>query len=165
MRRILPLAFAILASCGPPGPVDAGDGATGACGSGPGQIEVGYGGSRLRALPPTGGELAIVRGAQGGIHVLVGAWVEDMDLELELRYRLEDAADGSPVGVETVLRLTPPLFSPDGSRYVRHPDLVILDNEMPRVEDYVGRTVLLQAEAISVDGSHACDVREVTLVE
>jgi hypothetical protein len=88
-----------------------------------------------------------------------------MDLELVLHYRLEDATDGAPVGVETVLRLTPPLFAPDGSRFARHPDLVILDNETPRVEDFVGRTVLLHAEAISVDGSHACDVREVTLVE
>lgn len=163
MRRFLPWLLVLAASCGPPGPADGG--AVGECGTGPGRVEVGYGGSRLRALPPTGGELAIVRGAQGGIHVLVGAWVEDMDLQMELRYRLEDATDGTLVGSETVLRLTPPLFAPDGTRYARHPDLVILDNETPRVEDFVGRTVLLHAEAVSVDGSHACDAREVTLVE
>jgi hypothetical protein len=126
-------------------------------------VQVGRGGSRLIALPSTGGELPIVLGSQGGIHVLVGAWVRDMSLNLQLRYWLIDPADGSQVGETTDLLLRPSLFSPDGARYERHPDLLILDNEVPDVESFEGRAVELNAEAISEDGSHACDTREATL--
>jgi hypothetical protein len=163
-RTLAPMLL-LLASCGPPTPgADAGDAEAG-CGTGPGSIEVGVGGSRLRPLPAEGGELPIVRGAQGGIHVVVGVWVRDLDLDLELRYRLEDAS-GALVGEETVLpELTPGLFSPDGARYQRHPDLVVLDNDAPRVDDFAGRTLTLRAEARSRDGSHACDARQVVLTD
>ena len=96
-------------------------------------------------LPVDGGELDIVRGSQGGIHVVVAAWVRDMDLDMTLRYRLEDAA-GAVVGEPTEIRLRAALFAPDGARFVRHPDLLILDNEMPRVEDFAGLEVDLVAE-------------------
>jgi len=149
----------LLAGCGspPPGLPDA------SCGTGAGSVEVGQGGSRLRALPAEGGELDIVRGSQGGIHVLVGAWVQGMDLEMTLRYRLEEG--GEPVGIETEVPLRPALFAPSGERFVRHPDLVVLDNDSPDTSGFVGRTVELTAEALSVDGSHACDTRVVTLAD
>ncbi|HJL20269.1 MAG TPA: hypothetical protein RMH99_31670 [Sandaracinaceae bacterium LLY-WYZ-13_1] len=159
MARTLATLAILIGSCGPPAGADGGAG----CGTGPGTVEVGAGGSRLRALSERGGELSIIRGAQGGIHVVVGAWVADMDLELELRYRLTDA--GTPVGDETVRDLAPGLFAPDGDRWVRHPDLVVLDDDEPRVDDFAGRRLTLEVEARSVDGSHACDRREVTLVD
>ena len=158
MRNAWLLWIVLWVGCGPPAAPDAGGG----CGTGPGSVEAARGGLRAMALPSTGGELPIVLGSQGGIHVVVAAWVRDMDLEMTLRYRLEDA--GGLVGEETVLPLRAALFAPDGARYVRHPDLVVLDNETPRVEDFAGRTVDLVAEAVSVDGSHACDRRSVTLL-
>lgn len=154
MTRLFALALALCA-CSPPPPTE--------CGTGSGSVEVGQGGSRLRALPPEGGELDIVRGSQGGIHVVVGAWVEGMDLELTMRYRLEEA--GALVGTPTEVPLRAALFAPAAERYVRHPDLVVLDNFSPSVERFVGRTVELTVEAVSTDGSHACDTRSVTLVD
>lgn len=152
------LAVALSAGCGPGLVADAGGG----CGTGPGRVEVARGGSRALALPPEGGELPIVLGSQGGIHVVVGAWVEDMDLDLALSYRLEEL-DGSLVVPATELELGPSLFRPDGDRHLRNPDLVVLDDQAARVEDFAGRLLDLVAEARSVDGSHACDRRRVTL--
>ncbi|MCB9591374.1 MAG: hypothetical protein H6719_01470 [Sandaracinaceae bacterium] len=154
MRLALALTIA-LGACSPPGPTE--------CGTGSGSVEVGRGGSRIRSLPPSGGELDIVRGSQGGIHVLVGAWVEGMDLDLTLSYRLEEA--GELVGAPSEIPLRAALFAPAGERYVRHPDLIVLDNFSPSVDQYVGRTVDLTAEAVSADGSHACDTRSVVLTD
>lgn len=129
-----------------------------------GRVEVGAGGSRLIALPESGGELPIVRGSQGGIHVVVGAWVRDLPLELDLTYRLVDTDDGAPIGEVTSLHLTPSLFRPDGDRQQRHPDLLILNNEMPNVSEFVGRTAVLRAE-VRTSAERACDARQVTLVD
>ena len=133
------------------------------CGRGPGVVQVGQGGSRLRALPETGGELPIVLGSQGGIHVLVGFRARDMDLEMDVEYRLVDPGSQEVVGTPTTLALRPTLFSREGADAVRNPDLVVLNNEEPRVEDFAGRVVRLELEAMSAD-SHACDAREVTLL-
>lgn len=159
--RTLPvlLAFALSTGCGPVTAPDAGSG----CGTGAGRVEVARGGSRALALPPEGGELPIVLGPQGGIHVVVGAWVEDMDLDLVLSYRLEDLA-GDLVVPATELDLGPSLFRPDGDRHLRNPDLVVLDDQAARVEDFAGQMLDLVAEARSIDGSHACDRRRVTLI-
>ncbi len=129
-----------------------------------GRVEVGAGGSRLTRLPETGGELPIVHGSQGGIHVVVGVWVRELPLELDLTYRLVDPSTDELVGTPTSLHLTPGLFQPDGARQQRHPDLVILNNEAPDVGAFAGRTVLLTAE-VAASGAHACDTREVTLVD
>ena len=134
------------------------------CGTGPGRVEVASGGLRPMRLPASGASLDIVRGSQGGIHVVVAAWVRDMDLAMTMTYRLEDELMGL-VGTETSVRLRSALFAPDGERFVRHPDLLILDNDVPRVEDFAGRTLELVVEAVSDDGSHACDRRTVTLVD
>lgn len=160
MRGLLLAVSVFVLGCGPSPPrPDSG------CGVGPGQVEVGRGGSRLIALLPEGDEVAIVVGAQGGVHLVVGAWVADMDLEMTLQYTLEDAVTGEEVAAPTVVELRPSLFSPaTGGRFARHPDLLVLDNDLPRVEDFAGRVVDLGAEAVSVDGSHACDARRVTLV-
>jgi len=107
--------------------------------------------------------LDIVRGAQGGIHVVVGAWVQNVDLDLTMHYRLEEA--GALIGTETTVALRPALFAPDAERFVRHPDLIVLDNFSPSVDRFVGRTVELHAEITSVDGTHACDTRTVTLAD
>jgi hypothetical protein len=128
-----------------------------------GRLEVGSGGSRLRALPETGGELPIVRGAQGGIHVIVGFWLRDLPLEVEARYWLADPASGERVGSETVVTLTPSLFSADGARYLRHPDLVVLNNEAPDIAAFAGRTVELHATAAAAEDA-GCDVRTVILL-
>ncbi len=125
---------------------------------------MGSGGLRLISLPESGGLLPIVRGSQGGIHVVVGAWVRDLPLEMELAYELRDAEDSSPVGLSTVLELTPSLFSADGSRYQRHPDLLVLDNEMADVTPFVGRAVYLQGRA-RAGSEEACDSRLVTLTD
>ena len=157
-RLAVLLALALSAGCGPMTAPDAGSG----CGTGPGRVEVARGGSRALALSPEGGELPIVLGSQGGIHVVVAAWVEDMDLDLDLSYRLEDL-DGALVVPATELDLGPSLFRPDGDRHLRNPDLVVLDDQAARVEDFAGQVLALVAEARSVDGSHACDRRQVTL--
>jgi len=162
VSRCPALFCVLLAACGPSPVSDAGGDAPSEC-AGPGTVEVGRGGSRLRALPSSGGELPIVVGAQGGIHVVVGAWVRGLDLDMVMTYRLEDPADGSRVGDETSVPLSAGLFAPDGDRYARHPDLIVLDNDTPRVDDFVERRVLLRVEARSNDGAHACDSREVTL--
>lgn len=162
VTRCLALVGLVLVACGPSPAIDAGPDAPATC-AGPGTVEVGRGGSRLRALPPSGGELPIVVGAQGGIHVVVGAWVRGLDLDMVMSYRLEAPADGSRIGDETVVPLSAGLFAPDGDRYARHPDLIVLDNDTPRIDDFAERRVLLRVEARSNDGAHACDVREVTL--
>jgi len=156
------IACLLLLGCGPAPDGDAGPEGGARC-EGPGELEVGRGGSRLRALPPEGGELPIVVGAQGGIHVVVGAWVRGVDLEMELTYRLEDPEDGSRIGDETRVPLSPGLFAPDGDRFARHPDLIVLDNDTPRVDDFAERVVLLRAEGRSSGGAHVCDDRQVTL--
>ena len=135
----------------------------GACGTGPGVVEVGQGGSRLRDLPREGGELGIVLGSQGGIHVLVGFRVRDMDLTMRIVYRLVDPATEEIVGTPTELELRRALFTTDGVDTIRNPDLVVLDGEAPRVADFAGRVVRLELEAVSAD-SYACDARTATLV-
>ena len=151
------LQFAI--GCGPIVDADA------SCDSTSDRIELGSGGARLVPLPETGGELTIVHGAQGGIHVLVGCWVRDIDLSMDLTYRLEDAVDGAPVGEPTTLRLRAALFRPAGGRNERGPDLIILNNEAAPVELYRDREVIAVAEARSDDGSFVCDRRRVRIVE
>jgi hypothetical protein len=116
----------------------------------------------LRPLPETGGELSIVLGAQGGIHVLVGFSVSDMDLEMGATYTLTEAGTGEVFGT-TELALRPTLFSSEMGQTVRNPDLVVLDNENPSVDRFAGRAAVLSLEAISAD-SHACDSREITLI-
>lgn len=161
------LAIALIAwGCGDDDAGDGGAGDAALCGIGPGSVEVGEGGARWSPLPESGGELEIVRGAQGGIHVLVGFTAREMDLNLSAHYELNDATmGGATVGTPTDLELRPTLFSPDGSGgSVRNPDLVILDNEMPSFERFVGRTLSLSVRVVSRDGSHACDARTVTLI-
>ena len=133
------------------------------CETGTGAVEVGRGGSRLRRLSTTDPELDIVRGPQGGIHVVVGAWVRDVSLDLTMNYRLSQ--DGERVGDETSVELRPALFAPDGERFVRHPDLIVLDNFSPDTSGFAGRTVVLEVEILTDDGTHACDSRMVTLVD
>lgn len=134
------------------------------CGTGPGTIEVGrVDGARLVALPRDGGELPIVRGPQGGIHVLTGVWVDAEQLELSLDYRLTDPTDGTVVGEPTTLDLTPSLFDRSGARPARFPDLVILDGSSAPVELFAGLPVVLEAQARWPDGSLSCDARSVTL--
>ncbi len=149
----------LVSGCGPTTvPTDA------SCETERGQVEVGRGGSRLRSLPRTGGEVDIIRGAQGGIHVVVGAWVSaDVDLDLTMRYQLVEA--GSLLGTETSVELRPALFAVDGARFVRHPDLIVLDGFSPSVDRFVGRTADLEVELWSADGTRACDSRTVTLVD
>lgn len=94
--------------------------------------------------------------------MLVGFRVRDMDLDMTATYRLVDAETDEIVGTPTVLALRPTLFTTDGTSTVRNPDLVVLDNEAPRIDDFAGRVVRLELEAVN-DASHACDVRTVTL--
>jgi hypothetical protein len=161
-RTIAVAALSLLALGGCPGggdPPDAGS----ECGRGPGVVELGQGGSRLRDLPATGAELQIVRGSQGGIHVLVGFRVRDMELEMIAVYRLVDPDRGETVGLETVRELRSALFTTDGTDTIRNPDLVVLDDGSDDFTRFVGRPLRLELEARSV-GSHACDAREVTLL-
>jgi hypothetical protein len=132
------------------------------CGDGPGVVRLGEGGPNLRPLPTSGGELTIVLGAQGGIHVLVGFSVSDMDLEMRVTYTLTEAGTGEAIGT-TEVALRPTLFSTEMGQTVRNPDLVVLDNENPSVDVFAGRRAILSLEAVSTD-SHACDSREITLI-
>jgi hypothetical protein len=154
------ISLAIVLACSACGTVAPGDGGPGACDDG--RVEVGSGGSRLRALPETGGELPIVLGAQGGIHVVVGFWLRELPLDVTARYWLEDPASGELVGTETVLVLGPSFFAPDGARYVRHPDLLVLNNEAPDVAAFAGRTVELHVSATS-GSAGSCDARTAVL--
>jgi len=139
------------------------DGGMSTCGDGPGSVTVAEGGSRLRPLPTTGGELPIVLGAQGGIHVLVGFTVRDMSLEMRATYTLRELATDAVLGTPTELELRPTLFRTELGDTIRNPDLIILDNEAPTIDRFEGRQARLILEAVSGD-SHACDVREITLV-
>jgi len=134
------------------------------CGRGPGSVRLGEGGSRLRDLPESGGALDIVRGSQGGIHVLVGFRVRDMGLEMHAVYRLVDPETGEAVGTPTERALRPTLFNADGADYVRNPDLIVLDNGSDDTTAFAGRNLHLELEAVS-DDSHACDLRAVELVD
>lgn len=151
--------LALLSACDVPDPPT---GEPTVCGEGPGVVTVGEGGSRLRPLPEVGGELPIVRGAQGGIHVLVGFSVEAMDLTMEAEYRLENAETGESLGESTALTLRPGLFSSQSGQAIRNPDLLILDPEAPSIERYAGLSAILHLEARDAT-SHACDQRQVTL--
>lgn len=156
-RLIFGLAL-VVAGCSDGSPPD-GNG----CGQGPGRVQVGQGGTRFRDLPAMGGELGIVRGSQGGIHVLVAFRTWDMGLIMDVVYRLEDADTGEPMGLTTELMLRPGLFGNDGVSAVRNPDLLILDNEAPSIDRFAGRSARLVLEAVG-GGSHACDARFATLV-
>ena len=158
MRGGLLLGAMLLLGCGSEPGVDGG----GTCGDGFGRVQAGQGGSRLRALPVTGGELPIVRGTQGGIHVLVGFRVWDMQLDMRATYRLVEVGTGALVGTPTELNLTPSLFTSDASSRLRNPDLLILNNTAAPVSEFAGRVVRFEVEAVSAD-AHACDVRTVTL--
>lgn len=148
----------LLLGCDPPVDPEAG------CGAADGALEVGHVvGSELRPLPLEGGELPIVRGPQGGIHVLVGVWVDGLDLDLNLTYRLRDPDTGERIGIETTLSLRPSLFDREGPRPIRSPDLLILDDSAAPVEEYAGRRAWLEAEARAGDDI-ACDSRGVTLL-
>lgn len=158
----LSAAVALAAACGSESARDGGD--VRPCGTGTGRVQLGEGGSTLIPLPPEGGALEIVRGAQGGIHVLVGFRVWDMELDMTVRYELTDPETGERIGSPTDRALRPSLFTLEGADRVRNPDLVILDNETPRVEDFVGRVAILTLDAVS-ESSHACDTRRVTLID
>ncbi len=159
MRALLFVGLVGLVGCDEPDPPDA---STSVCGDGPGTVRVGQGGSALRPLPATGGELPIVLGAQGGIHVLVGFAVADMELEMLATYTLSEVGTEEQLGT-TLLSLRPSLFSTELGQTVRNPDLVVLDNENPTVDRFAGRHASLCLEAVSA-GSHACDCREITLI-
>ena len=152
------LALAIL--CGCPGD-DTGFDAGSECGRGPGIVELAQGGSRLRNLAD-GADLPIVRGSQGGIHVLLGFRVRDMELTMNAVYQLRDSETGELVGTPTERALRPTLFSTEGTDTVRNPDLVVLDNGSDDTTDFDGRAVRVELSAVSA-GSHACDAREVIL--
>lgn len=155
-----------LAGCGDdavpptPPPLDAG-----ACGTGPGTAVAGTGTTRFRPLAATGGELEIVRGAQGGIHVLVGFRPIAMDLRTTAIYSLLEQSTDAEVAPSVARSLDPSGFTRDADGYVRLGDLLVLDNMVPRVEDFVGRTVRLHVEVTSADGSHACPEAVVLLVD
>jgi len=111
----------------------------------------------------TGGELPIVLGAQGGIHVLVGFTVRDMELEMQATYTLQELESDAVLGTPTQLELRPTLFTTELGETIRNPDLIVLDNETPSIDRFEGLRARLRLEAVS-EGSHACDVREITLV-
>jgi len=137
------------------------------CGSGNGAVEVGTGAIGFVPLPAAGGSLDIVRGAQGGIHVLVGFRASGIDLHMTARYSLLDASSDDVVGVAPYeIALGPSAFriDDDGEGIVRLGDLLVLDWLEARVADFDGRGVRLEVEAFSADGSYACDVRSATLV-
>lgn len=143
-----------------PPPVDAG-----ACGSGPGSAVAGTGTTRFAPFFATGGELEIVRGAQGGIHVLVGFRPVGMDLRITVVYALLEQGTEVEVAPAITRSLDPSGYTRDADGYMRLGDLLVLDNMVPRVEDFVGRTVRLRLDVVSADGSHACPESVVTLVD
>lgn len=152
----------VLSACGArPAVDDAGSADSGPCRLG--AVEVGGSGGRFIALPTSGGELDIVRGAQGGIHVLVGFRVHDVPLELRATYRLRDALTGSEFAPPTLRMLGPGLYRSDASGVVRVDDLIVLDNDSPRVEDFAGRMVRVELEVLTSTGVCAVDSRLVTL--
>jgi len=160
MLRVV--ASAALGACGAPPEVDdAGSADGGPCRLG--AVEVGGSGGRFIALPASGGELNIVRGAQGGIHVLVGFRVHDVPLELRATYRLRDPVTGAEVAPPTLRMLGPGLYRTDASGVVRVDDLIVLDNDSPRVEDFAGRMFLVEVEVLTSSGVCAIDTRLVTL--
>jgi len=162
---IATVAAIALGGCGdapppPPPPVDAG-----ACGTGPGSALAGTGTTRFSPFAATGGELEIVRGAQGGIHVLVAFRPIAMDLRITVDYSLREASSEAEVAPTIARSLDPSGFTRDADGYVRLGDLLVLDWLVPRVEDFVGRAVRLRVDARSADGSHACPEALVTLVD
>ena len=160
--RMLLSCLVVLSAAACDGPARS-DGAMSVCGDGPGSVTVARGGSRLRPLPSTGGDLPIVLGAQGGIHVLVGFTVRDMSLDLEATYTLIELGTEAILGTPTVLDLRPSLFTTEMGETVRNPDLLVLDNDAPTIDRFAGRSARLTLEARGSD-SHACDAREITLV-
>ena len=148
------VGFGLLAACVEP---EAGE-----CGAGAGRIEVGAGGSAFSALPDRGADIGIVRGPQGGIHVLVAFRASGLDLNMDVVYRLWDAEAGIVVGSPTALTLRPGLFRREGALAVRNPDLIVLDGSSPDPTPFDGRVLRLEVEAIAAD-AHACDARVVTL--
>ena len=104
-----------------------------------------------------------MRGAQGGIHVLVGFRVLAVPLTLTATYRLRDPGTGETVGAPTVRALGPGLYRVDGVGTARVDDLLVLDPDTPRVEDFAGRVVALELEVVTAAGACARDTRTVTL--
>jgi len=168
--RFVAVAWVLLgaAGCGDPSavpptppPLDGGL----PCGTGPGMVVPGTGTARFEPLPATGGELEIVRGAQGGIHVLVGFRPIDTELTVSVVYSLHELGRETEIALPVSRALNPGGFTRDATGYVRLNDLLVLDNMTPRVEDFVGRSGTLRVELASVDGTHACPEVDVTLVD
>jgi hypothetical protein len=155
------LAVGVAWACSSPAvPGDAAPGFDGACVAD--AVEVGGSGGRFVRLPREGGELPIVRGSQGGIHVLVGFRPRAMPLTLTATYRLVDPATGEALGSPTVRLLSPGLYRVDAEGPARIDDLLVLDPDAPRVADFTGREARLEVEAVAV-GACAHDTRLVTL--
>jgi hypothetical protein len=165
LQAAMVLAATLLAApsaCTPtPSPHDAAPPVDGSCVAG--AVEVGGSGGRFLALPSAGGSLDIVRGAQGGIHLLVGFRLRDFPLELSATYHLRDIATGRDVVVPTVRALRPGLYRSDATGVTRVDDLLVLDNDSPRVEDFAGRDFSLEVELLGDAGLCARDARRVTL--
>jgi hypothetical protein len=148
--------------CGTPGAShDGGPGGDGTCVVG--GVEVGSSGGRFIALPRSGGELPIVRGSQGGIHVLVGFRPRAMPLTVTATYRLVDEATGELLGEPVVRALGPGLYRVDAEGPARIDDLLVLDPDEPRVADFSGREGSLEVLVVTPTGDCARDTRRVTL--
>jgi hypothetical protein len=155
--------FVVGVACACSSPVVPGDAAPafdGACITD--AVEVGGSGGRFVRLPREGGELPVVRGSQGGIHVLVGFRPRAMPLTVTATYRLVDPATGAILGNPTVRMLGPGLYRVDAEGPARIDDLLVLDPDEPRVADFAGRAARLEVEVVAAS---ACgrDVRLVTL--
>ncbi len=159
--RALALCAALSACGAGPETPDAGGARDAECRAG--AVEVGGSGGRFVALPASGGVLDIVVGAQGGIHVLVGFRLRDLPLELTATYRLRDPATGLEVVAPTVRALRPGLYRADATGVVRVDDLLVLDNDVPRVADFSGREFSLEVEVLTASAVCAHDARLVTL--
>lgn len=140
---------------------DGGPGGDGACVVG--GVEVGGSGGRFIALPRVGGVLPIVRGSQGGIHVLVGFRPHAMPLTVTATYRLVDEATGEVLGEPVVRALGPGLYRVDAEGPARIDDLLVLDPDEPRVADFSGREASLDVLVVTPSGTCARDARLITL--
>ena len=153
--------WAVLSGCDAPiAPVDAGA-LDGSCLTD--VVEVGGSGGRFVPLAAVGATLDIVRGPQGGIHLVVGFRIHDLPLDLSATYRLRDAVSGVEAAPPVARILTPGLYRADGPGWVRVDDLLVLDADSPRVEDFAGRTFALELEVVTTTGVCARDSHLVTL--
>ena len=124
------------------------------------RVELGTGMDTFTPLPPTGSDVELVRGPQGGWHLTVAArvWLDDPAGPDELILRYEALRPTGALLGMTRLKLDAVRFLREGDHWLRLGDLLILD--VNSAAEVVGMTLEISATAQDVS-----ERKQITVVD